>query len=385
MANLNVKTALTGGSINCVDRNTAGMKINGSLCWAFVSGIFLCYKFDGSSTATADGVNVIIPYGQSAGTAGRWILQPTKYLKDPNSATDYTFLTDGKGVVFSDGSKIFRSAGDGLYLIPFSDSYPMKVRDAANANTVLTLDRTHIQNGHKGAYCNLLITTTGASAVVTVTADYIVLRSSDGDYRTVAAVSLTPTLASSGANGLDAGSSAYSTWYYVFVIYNPATNTVAGLLSTSATAPTLPSGYTFFARVGAVYTQSTTNKYPLHIRQQGRIAQPVVAGSGNITSLPLMGSGIASFWTAISLAAFVPPTASRIMLVGYTPGSSKIAVAPNNSYSSTLSNGVPFAGDGGTGQPIHVNGSIMIEGSNIYWGGDASGNKLWFFGYEDNL
>ncbi len=77
MANLNFKTALTGGGVAAVDRNTAGMKINGSICIATIGGtpnVTYVYKFDSSSLLTADGTLVIIPYGQSAGTAGRWIL-----------------------------------------------------------------------------------------------------------------------------------------------------------------------------------------------------------------------------------------------------------------------------------------------------------------------
>ncbi len=41
-----------------------------------------------------------------------------------------------------------------------------------------------------------------------------------------------------GANGLDTGSLAASTWYYFYLIYNGST--VAGLLSASATSPTMP-------------------------------------------------------------------------------------------------------------------------------------------------
>lgn len=76
-ANFNIKTALTGGLVNCVDRNTAGMKVDTSICLATISGtpnLTYVYMFSAASMLTADGVSVIIPYGQSAGTAGRWIL-----------------------------------------------------------------------------------------------------------------------------------------------------------------------------------------------------------------------------------------------------------------------------------------------------------------------
>ncbi len=45
-------------------------------------------------------------------------------------------------------------------------------------------------------------------------------------------------------NGLDTGTEAADTWYYIYLIFNPTTEEVAGLFSISATSPTLPSGFT---------------------------------------------------------------------------------------------------------------------------------------------
>lgn len=130
MAKLNIKTALTGGTLSCLDRNTPSMTVNGSVCWVMVSGILLCYKYDSSSLATVDEVNVIIPYGNSAGTAGRWILYPTKYLSNPQSPDSFTFTSDDKGVVFSDGSVLKRSAGQGVRFYPSNDNYPLQIFNA---------------------------------------------------------------------------------------------------------------------------------------------------------------------------------------------------------------------------------------------------------------
>lgn len=59
-----------------------------------------------------------------------------------------------------------------------------------------------------------------------------------------------------GANGLDAGALASSTWYSVFAIGK--TNGVTALLaSTSVTAPALPSGYTLKRRIGFVRTDGS--------------------------------------------------------------------------------------------------------------------------------
>jgi hypothetical protein len=68
-------------------------------------------------------------------------------------------------------------------------------------------------------------------------------------------------------NGYDAAWVS-AAWYYVWLIYNPSTSTVAGLLSLSATAPTLPSGYTFKAMVGAVRATAATTLAVMY--QNGR-------------------------------------------------------------------------------------------------------------------
>lgn len=60
---------------------------------------------------------------------------------------------------------------------------------------------------------------------------------------------ITLTITSSGAGGLDTGSYATDTWYYVYVIAK-ADNTTSGVFSTNGTSPTLPSGYTKFRLIG---------------------------------------------------------------------------------------------------------------------------------------
>ena len=64
-----------------------------------------------------------------------------------------------------------------------------------------------------------------------------------------------------GAAGglLDTGTRAVSTWYYLFAIYNPTTRVSDFLASTSASSPTLPSGFTRFRRIGAVYSDSSNS------------------------------------------------------------------------------------------------------------------------------
>ena len=123
----------------------------------------------------------------------------------------------------------------------------------------------------EGAFKKLALSANGTSANVTVTADEIVVQSSSNQYKTLRAVSLTIAGTTTGANALDAGTIAANTWYSVWVMWNGTAT--AGILSTSATAPTLSSGYTHKARVGWIRTDGTANKYPLAFKQFGRRVQ----------------------------------------------------------------------------------------------------------------
>ena len=51
--------------------------------------------------------------------------------------------------------------------------------------------------------------------------------------------------AGTNQGGLDTGTVANSTWYYIWAIYNPTTDVAGYLLSASASSPTMPSGYTY--------------------------------------------------------------------------------------------------------------------------------------------
>jgi hypothetical protein len=64
--------------------------------------------------------------------------------------------------------------------------------------------------------------------------------------------------AGSNQNKLDTGARTVSTWYHVHAIYKDNVSD-DWLFSLSPTAPTLPSGYTKFRRIGSVFADSGTN------------------------------------------------------------------------------------------------------------------------------
>lgn len=64
-----------------------------------------------------------------------------------------------------------------------------------------------------------------------------------------------------GHGGLDTGAVAASTWYHVYVIKQPGglAGATDALISTSATAPTMPSGYTLKRRIGSFLTDGSSH------------------------------------------------------------------------------------------------------------------------------
>jgi len=139
----------------------------------------------------------------------------------------------------------------------------------------------------------------------------------DGSVVITAGSDITVDITNSGANGLDTGSEAANTWYYIWLIWNSTTSTAAGLFSASSTNPTLPSGYDKKRLIGAVRNNSSSNF--IEFRQLGK---KVVYGA----EISLFTSDVATVsngGTAISYASAAPyPIVTELQLMSYlTPGS----------------------------------------------------------------
>ena len=217
---------------------------------------------------------------------------------------------------------------------------------------------------------------TAASLTVTVTSNYVALFNGTSFY-TAAAPSLTIAGNTTGVNGLDTGTLA-TNWYSVWVIYNPTTTTVGGLLSLSATAPTLPSGYTFKARVG--WVRAASGSAFVNTIQYGNRAQYIAS---NLIS---SGSGV-SYWTAASISTFVPTTAAQIFGTLYNNiGATNSGVAPNSSWgTSNGSSSTPpvYINNGNSATfPFAASFNFIVESTNIYWGGSGG---IICLGWTDNL
>jgi len=244
----------------------------------------------------------------------------------------------------------------------------------------------------QGSFKNLSLAW-ASNSTATISADQICLENTAGTTHKVRATSLTLNTGASGANGLDTGSLASSTWYYVFVIYNPSTRTQACLMSASSISPTMPSGYFYKARVGAFRTDGSG--HIIGFSQKGRRAQYLVGS--NCANLPILISGSSGSistptWTAASVSNFVPPTAGAIdallfMKQGASPNTAM--AAPNSSYGAagSTSNPSPMMvdGDGVTSTYVAMKSSLILESSNVYYAADNANSGLACVGWEDNI
>jgi len=112
---------------------------------------------------------------------------------------------------------------------------------------------------------------------------------------------ITVDITASGANGLDTGAEASSTFYYIYLIFNPTTEVLAGLFSISATSPTLPSGYTLKRLVGVVRNDGSSDF----------ISFLQVGENFDYTDrFNVLSGGTATSATTIDVSAFVPDSIS---------------------------------------------------------------------------
>lgn len=227
-----------------------------------------------------------------------------------------------------------------------------------------------------------------SNTTATMTADEIVLQNSTGNAQRISAFNKTVNSAASGAGGLDTGSIATNTWYYIYAIFNPTTSTQSILMSTSATAPTLPSGYTFASGpLSVVRTDGSSNF--IGFIQKGNRWQYTVGN--NLAGMPLIASGLvgspsAGTYVSIAMATFCPVTSiEEVSISVYTSAASSIIISPNASYGADGSTSNPPFCDFRTSGSGGINVKMLLESSNIYWASDDSGSHLYINGFTINI
>lgn len=222
---------------------------------------------------------------------------------------------------------------------------------------------------------NLLATNNATSPTTKVDVSYDLLVLEDANHVPLRVVggSYTINAGTTGANGLDTGTQAASTWYYLWAI-GKLDGTQAGLLSTSSTSPTMPSGYAYKALLGAVYSNSST-QFVTFWQAGSKVA---CADTNIFTSQAAVAS-----LTSQSLASVVPPTARRVkgtmgMVATTGPTGAGVGVAGDaNGTGAEYFNAIGTGSGGATAlldsfqrsAPYNV---PLIASQTVYWIGAIS-------------
>lgn len=128
--------------------------------------------------------------------------------------------------------------------------------------------------------------------------------------RAVSTLTVDTGVAGPAVNGRDqAGAFSSNQWLYFYAIYNPGSDTVAGIVSLTgpSSGPTLPSGYTAWAYFGAVRWNGSSNLVPTRMAGNWRYYE---------TEQSALSGGTATTETAVSLTSLIPATASRFQIGG---------------------------------------------------------------------
>ena len=195
------------------------------------------------------------------------------------------------------------------------------------------------------------------ATTVTITATEVALLDGSGNYYLATAISgLTAAITTAGVGGLDTGSVAASTWYYVYVIYNPTTATVNAIFSASSSGPLLTgTGYTAYAMVAAVYNQSSGGFQPFsavnrRVYVYNSAATQTAATLGTTWGTVSLGTGVPPIATA-AYGNFKASSAYTVMLAGDANGSGADPVLGNTNA-------------GGYGVPLPTSQTLYAKASS---------------------
>jgi len=186
--------------------------------------------------------------------------------------------------------------------------------------------------------------------------------------RSSSGVTIDITVSATTTNGgLDTGSVAASTWYYLWAIYNgPTTNTLLFVYSTSKIIPTLPSGFTFYCLIGAQYSDGSS-----HLGKIYQIDNEVWIPE--IVLFTATGPSVANTLESKSLSTIVPLTAVSVSgNMGNSVSSGEAMMGVCGDSAGTGMQDSVCVGVGGNAFDSFTAGSIfkhvpLITAQTIYW------------------
>ena len=328
--------------------------------------------------------------------AGAWV-SASNLVTNTNQVTDGAGLGDTAlwtsvagtpaNVAALSGAEIINNATLQAAVTAGSVPVPLAAVSGAGAlagkNTVGPSDFSSGAVKNSTIHVGLSATAPGGGSSATITAENLILVDTSFNGVYTGSISLSPSLTTSGLGGLDTGSVAANTWYYLWAVSNGTSVNAVFSLSSSAPNNSGFSTYTYKARIGSVRTDGSS-----HVKafiQNGHNVQYINTGSG----LPTIGSGLAGnivtpVFVSVSVSNFVPPTAAEITISLSNQGQT-IGVAPNGNYGAYSSTTNPPAIQASSSTSIVVSGTLVLESSNLYWFGSGSQVAFWCVGWTETF
>lgn len=235
----------------------------------------------------------------------------------------------------------------------------------------------------RSSWRNLSVTRTNATTVA-VTADELVFQDSSNISVRDTSISVSAAITTSGANGLDTGVEAANTIYYVWVIRKSSDGTKGGLLSTSSTSPTMPSGYDQKALVSAVGNNNSSDF--IDFKQTGKrytFTSWATLASGNVGTSP---------WVSIDLtpanmstvAGFVPSALSNFCYGTYSGASAAAAITNDSSITADATSLHRNKQRTGGNSELDKWEFDVLTTDTIYWVSADAGAIVFLQGFEIN-
>lgn len=183
-------------------------------------------------------------------------------------------------------------------IAPVADQAPLVLGEHAQDQLVAGLYADRSNTAILGDAKDLIVkvNATHPDHQVDIDATELVLKDSSGNVHLATDVDLTIDLAVSGANGLDTGSPD-NVWYDIGAIYNPTTAALAGLAWANGGAPSLPSGYTHWARASFAKRTAGSLLPFQHVDDEYLFT----------TLTKVVNDGITANTSSVDLSAAVPP------------------------------------------------------------------------------
>ncbi len=201
------------------------------------------------------------------------------------------------------------------------------------------------------SYKNLSISRSSTTACA-VTADEIILNNGSK----ISSVSFSVAITTSGVGGLDTGTEASGTWYYIYAL-----SASTGIISTSASAP---SGQTVYALIGAVRNDGSSNF--IDFKQYG--------SKYYYSTWQTAASGSTATWQSLDTTAYVPSALSQVVRGSIETVANGVGMVTNNSsvssdYATSAANRFSIVSQYASTIFFEVD---IITANTIYWTGDGS-------------